>query len=181
MRLRRVVQHLKNYFELFGLQPAYALEIELLERAYREIQAQIHPDRFAHAGVAERRASMQWTTRVNEAYRVLRSPVQRGKYLLGLQGVDVAFETNTAMPAEFLAQQMEWREQLEEALEGKDAAALDRLRARLQADRRALEMRIAECIDGRQDAAGAADLVRRLMFLEKLDDDIDAAFETIEA
>jgi molecular chaperone HscB len=181
VRLRRVVQRLKNHFELFGLQPAYALELEQLERAYREIQARIHPDRFAQAGDAERRASMQWTTHVNEAYRILKSPVQRGKYLLGLQGVDVAFETNTAMPAEFLTQQMQWREQLEEAQDRKDAAALNRLRARLQADRRALEARIAERIDRQQDPAGAADLVRRLMFLEKLDADIDAAFETIEA
>jgi len=179
--LRRVLQRLTNHFELFGLQPAYALEREQLERAYREIQARIHPDRFAQASDAERRASMQWTTRVNEAYRILKSPVQRGKYLLGLQGVDVAFETNTAMPADFLMQQMQWREQLEEARDGRDAAALDRLRARLQVDQRTLEARIAESIDRLQDAAGAADLVRRLMFLEKLDADIDAAFETIEA
>ncbi len=181
MRLRRVVQRLNNHFELFGLQPAYTLELEQLERAYREIQARIHPDRFAQAGDAERRASMQWTTHVNEAYRILKSPVQRGKYLLGLQGVDVAFESNTAMPAEFLAQQMEWRERVEEALEGRDAAALDALRARLHDERRALEARIAERIDRQHDAAGAADLVRRLMFLEKLDADIDAAFETMEA
>jgi molecular chaperone HscB len=118
---------------------------------------------------------------VNEAYRTLKNPVQRGKYLLGLQGVDVAFETNTAMPPDFLVQQMEWREELEEARARKDAAALERLRARLHADRRTLEAGIAERIDGQGDAAGAADLVRRLMFLEKFDADIDAAFETIEA
>lgn len=181
MRLWRVVQRLTNHFELFGLQPGYALDLEKLERAYRDIQARIHPDRFAQSGDAERRASIEWTTQVNEAYRILRSPVQRGKYLLDLQGVDVAFETNTAMPAEFLMQQMELREQLEEALEGKDAAALEILRSRLQAERRALEARIAECLDRRQDKAGAADLVRRLMFFEKLDADIGAAFETIEA
>ena len=58
----------------------------------------MHPDRFAHAGDAERRASLQWTTRVNEAYRTLKDPVQRAKHLLELHGVDVAFETNTAMP-----------------------------------------------------------------------------------
>ncbi|TAK41714.1 MAG: Fe-S protein assembly co-chaperone HscB [Betaproteobacteria bacterium] len=176
-----MVQRLKNHFELFGLQPAYALELEQLERAYREIQTRIHPDRFARAGDAERRASMQWTTHVNEAYRILKSPVQRGKYLLSLQGVDVAFESNTAMAADFLVQQMQWREQLEEALERRDAAELERLRARLQGERRALEGRIAERIDGKADAAGAADLVRRLMFLEKFDADIDAGFETIES
>src|ERR1044072_9309025 len=115
----------QSHFELFGLPIAFGLDQEALEKAYRDIQSQVHPDRFAHAGDAERRASLQWTTRVNEAYRTLKSPVQRGKHLLVLQGVDVAFETNTAMPTEFLMQQMELREKLEEA---KDAKALDELR-----------------------------------------------------
>src|SRR4026208_2627969 len=113
-----------NHFELFGLVPAFALDVARLDAAYRDIQAKVHPDRFAHAGDAERRASMQMTTRVNEAYRTLKSPVQRAKYLLELNGVDVAFETNTAMPREFLVQQMEIREKLEEA---RDVAALQLL------------------------------------------------------
>jgi molecular chaperone HscB len=124
---------------------------------------------------------MQRTTQVNEAYRTLKNPVQRGRYLLGLAGVDAAFETNTAMAPEFLVEQMEWREQLEEAVGQKDILALEELRAGLQQARRKLEARIAERIDGNDDLAGAADLVRRLMFLEKFDGDIDAAFDTIEA
>ena len=68
-----------NHFDLFGLAPAFALESEALERSYREIQSRVHPDRFAHAGDAERRASLQWTTRVNEAYRTLKDPVQRAR------------------------------------------------------------------------------------------------------
>src|SRR5262245_12068621 len=90
-----------SYFELFGLAPAYALDLQALESAYRDIQSRVHPDRFAHAGAAERRASMQMTTQVNEAYRALRDPVQRAKHLLELKGVDVAFETDTAMPQDF--------------------------------------------------------------------------------
>src|SRR4051812_19129219 len=85
----------RSHFELFGLSSAFALDSEALERAYREIQSRVHPDRFAHAGDAERRASLQWTTHVNEAYRALKDPVQRAKYLLELNGVDVQFETNT--------------------------------------------------------------------------------------
>ncbi|HKQ28111.1 MAG TPA: Fe-S protein assembly co-chaperone HscB, partial [Burkholderiales bacterium] len=84
---------MQNHFELFGLPRLFGLDLEALERAYREIQSRVHPDRFAHAGDAERRASLQWTTRVNEAYRTLKDPVQRGKHLLELHGVDVAFET----------------------------------------------------------------------------------------
>jgi len=179
--LRRVVQHLKNHFELFGLTPAFALDPDRLDGAYREIQARIHPDRFAHAGDAERRASMQWTTHVNEAYRTLKNPVQRGRYLLSLQGVDIGAEDNTAMSQDFLVRQMEWREQLEAARGEKNADALQRLRAELRGERGDLEARIGARIDAEHDAKGAADLVRRLMFLEKFDDDIDAAFETIEA
>ncbi|MEW6688871.1 MAG: Fe-S protein assembly co-chaperone HscB, partial [Pseudomonadota bacterium] len=89
---------MKNFFELFGFAPAYALDLEKLDSAYREVQARIHPDRFAHAGDAERRASMQWTTRVNEAYRTLKSPLLRARYLLELNGVDAGLETDTAMP-----------------------------------------------------------------------------------
>src|SRR5436190_14391038 len=122
-----------SHFELFGLTPRFQLDAVALERAYRGIQARVHPDRFAHAGDAERRASLQWTTRVNEAYRTLKSPVQRGKHLLELHSVDVAFETNTAMPTEFLIQQMELRERLEEA---KDAKALDGLRKNLSSEKR---------------------------------------------
>src|SRR5258708_31042264 len=98
---------MQTHLELCGLQPAFAVDQQALERSYREIQSRVHPDRFAHAGDAERRASLQWTTRVNEAYRSLKNPVQRASHLLALQGVDVAFETNTAMAPAFLAQQME--------------------------------------------------------------------------
>jgi molecular chaperone HscB len=168
---------MRSHFDLFGLEPAYALESEALERSYREIQSRVHPDRFAHAGDAERRASLQWTTRVNEAYRTLKDPVQRAKHLLELHGVDVAFETNTAMPGDFLAQQMELRESLEEA---KNAAALDELRKNLRTESRSLEKAIAEAIDAKKDYVGAAGLVRKLQFLDKLDAEIDAAYETIE-
>jgi len=166
-----------NHFELFGLAPAFALDIEALERSYRKIQSQVHPDRFAHAGDAERRASLQWTTRVNEAYRTLKDPVQRARHLLELQGVDLAFETNTAMPADFLAEQMELREGLEDA---KTADALDHLRKTLIEQKSVLEKQIAEAIDAQKDYTGAAGLVRKLQFLDKLDNEIDAAYETIE-
>lgn len=137
----------------------------------------MHPDRFAHAGDAERRASLQWTTRVNEAYRTLKTPVQRGKHLLELRGVDVAFETNTAMPTEFLMQQMELREKLEQV---KNARGLDDLRKNLTSERRALEGQIAQAIDAEKNYRGAADLVRKLMFLERLDEEIDSAYEAFD-
>ena len=170
---------LQSHFELFGLAPAFAVDAQALDARYREIQSRVHPDRFAHAGDAERRASLQWTTRVNEAYRTLKSPVQRAKHLLELHGVDVAFETDTRMPPEFLMQQLELREELERACAQKDAAALDRLRAGLDDAQELLQKDIAEAIDARADHAGAAGLVRKLMFLQRLHEEVDAAYEEI--
>ena len=178
--MRELAVAMQNHFELFGLPPAYALETEALERSYRDIQSRVHPDRFAHAGDAERRASLQWTTRVNEAYRTLKDPVQRAKHLLDLNGVDVAFETNTQMPSDFLLQQLQLREELEEAIHKKDAAGLDRMRARLRSQQQALGAQIAAAIDDTKDYRGAADLVRKLMFLDKLDAEIDQAYEEVE-
>jgi molecular chaperone HscB len=168
---------MQNHFDLFGLSPIYSIEGEALERSYREIQSKVHPDRFAHAGDAERRASLQWTTRVNEAYRTLKDPVQRARHLLELHGVDVAFETNTAMPPEFLMQQMELRESLEEA---KTPASLDEMRKRLRQNKSELQKQIAEALDTRKDYAGAAGLVRKLQFLDRLDEEIDSAYERVE-
>jgi len=172
---------MQSHFELFGLDPGFALDRAALDRAYREIQGRIHPDRFAHAGDAERRASMQWTTRVNEAYRVLQSPLERARHLLELNGIDVALETNTAMPAEFLERQMALREALETASEARDAGALDALRAALDAERRHVEAMLAEGIDRAKDYTAAAGLVRELKFLERLDAEIASAYDAIEA
>jgi molecular chaperone HscB len=175
--LQRIMQ---NHFELFGLEPGYALDPERLERSYLEIQARIHPDRFAHAGDADRRASMQWTTRINEAYRTLKDPVERARYLLDLKGVDVAFETNTSMPTEFLGRQLEWREALELAQSEKNASALDRLRSELRIEAEDLKRALGETIDARGDFPAAAGIVRKLKFLDRLDAEIDTAYEAME-
>jgi len=171
---------MQNHFELFGLQPAFSVDQAALERSYREIQARVHPDRFAHAGDAERRASLQWTTRVNEAYRSLKNPVQRASHILALHGVDVAFETNTSMPAAFLGQQLELREALENATRAKDTKALDALQKSIGQDKQVLEQKLAQRIDRERDYQAAAGLVRELQFLEKLEAEIDGAYETIE-
>ena len=123
---------------------------------------------------------MQWTARLNEAYRALRDPVQRGKHLLELHGVDVAFETNTQMPTDFLMQQLEVREGLDEARAKKDSAFLDGLKDRLKTQKQNLEAQIGESIDARKDYPAAAGLVRKLMFLQKIDAEIDAAYEEMD-
>lgn len=167
----------QDHFSLFGLPSAYVLDAVALERAYREIQARIHPDRFVNSGEAEKRASMQWTTRVNEAYRTLKDPVLRAKYLLEQAGEDVGFETNTAMPPAFLMRQMELRESLEGA---KDTAALDALAVQLTRDKQRLEAILAAKIDTEKDYPAAVGTLRELQFLSRFGEEIGTAYEDLD-
>lgn len=170
----------QNYFELFNLPKRFQLDQAALEAAYHELHTQVHPDRHAHLPEAERRRSMQWATRVNEGFRTLRKPLSRAQYLLELAGVDSGFETNTAMAPEFLMEQMEWREAIEEARHAGDAEALEQLHARLRQRCRAAFDELQQSLDVKNDLAATAETVRRLMFVEKLQDDINDALEALE-
>jgi molecular chaperone HscB len=170
----------QNHFELFGLPAAYAIDGDRLDKAYRDIQAEIHPDRFAHAGDAEKRLSMQWATRVNEAYQTLRKPFERARYLLQMHGVDAMDANNTTMPSDFLMQQMAWREALADALASADLAALHALEQELRVHARDLQDELALGIDQRQDWLAASETLRKLRFMDKLLEEIDSALETLE-
>lgn len=171
----------QDYFALFGLTPAFRIDEERLEQAYLDLQGKVHPDRFAHLSDAEKRQSMQWATHANEAFRTLKSPLSRGHYLLELRGVDPAFDTNTAMSAEFLMEQMEWREALGEATEAADEDVLDDLARRIRQSSRALVDELACQLDDTGDLEGAADTVRRMKFLEKLQHEINDALTALES
>lgn len=169
---------MQEYFSLFGLPERFTLDSALLEAAYRRVQAQVHPDRFAHRPEAERRVAMQWATLANEAYRVLRTPLLRARYLLERRGVEVDAERNTAMSPAFLMQQIEWREAVEEA-QG-EAASLERLQRELERDERVMLDDLRQALDEAPDLPQAAELVRRLMFLEKLRREIGDALARLE-
>ncbi|GAA5235436.1 Fe-S protein assembly co-chaperone HscB [Verticiella sediminum] len=164
-----------DHYALLGLPRRYALDRAALDTAWRELQAKVHPDRYATASEAERRVAMQWASRVNEAYRVLRSPLQRARYLCELAGVDVGAETNTAMSPGFLMQQMQWREALDEARETRSADALDALNDEIDDARTRIQREVTGMLDGSPpDAAAAAARVREWMFLERLAEQVEA-------
>ena len=170
----------QNHFELLGLPVSYAVDPARLERGYRDLQSQVHPDRFAASTEAERRVAMQWATRANEALRTLRDPLERARYLLRLRGYDTEEETNTAMPPDFLMQQMEWRESVADARVSRDAAGLRRLRSDLDAARDDMLAQLKRALDSDANFDAGCSLVRKLRFLGKLDEEIDAALELPE-
>ena len=170
----------RTHFELFGLPQAYALDRDRLDAAYRELQNAVHPDRFAAQPEAEQRVAMQWATQVNEAYQTLKHPVNRGVYLLSLQGIDALHAANTRMAPAFLMQQMEWREAIDEARAGKSVDALDELSDDLRAAHRRIEAQLAELLDSAHDYAAATEAVRQLRFMDKLIAEVGDVYEELE-
>ena len=169
----------QTHFELFQMSPVFALDHKQLDAQYRALQAQWHPDRFASANDAERRLSLQASTQVNEAWQTLRSPVARARYLLQLNGVDTQEETNTAMPMDFLMNQMIWREHIAEGKASQNVERLEELNSELREEMGALEDELAQQLDVKQDFNAAALSVRKLRFMEKLDQEIGDAIESV--
>lgn len=170
----------QDFFTLFDLQARYKLDSALLDQRFHALQMQVHPDKFSHLPEAERRVSMQWATRVNEAYQTLTDPIRRARYLLSLHGVDTEEETNTVMPAAFLVEQMEWREAIDEARDARDMAVLEDMESRLLHETYVLQGQLAVKIDSERDFATAAAVVRKLKFLEKLEQDIDSTYDQLD-
>lgn len=170
---------MQDHFALFHLPAQFDVDATALDQAYRDVQGQVHPDKFVNATDAEKRVAMQWATRANEAYQTLKNPQKRAQYLCELNGVDLQTESNTAMPMDFLMQQMEWREELGDARAAKDAGALDALDAQLRSARKTRLIQVGQELDaGKFDAAAQG--VRALMFLDKFGEEVQYAFEAID-
>jgi molecular chaperone HscB len=124
---------------------------------------------------------MQWSTHVNEAYQTLKKPINRARYLLQLNGVETHEETNTAMPPEFLMQQMDWHEAIGEAKAEGDQARLDTLDDELESNTRSLQNELTQLLDTDKNYAAAAGAVRKLKFMEKLTSEVHDALEALES
>ena len=164
-------------FVLFGVVRQFAQELPALEARWKSLQREAHPDKFAAQGAAAQRIAMQWSVRINEAYQRLKDPVKRAAYLCELGGAPVLANTNTAMPVQFLMQQMEWRETLEAAA---SESALDAVADEVQASRKQVLLQCAQALDVQHDMARAVELVRALMFVVKFLQDLDRRRDQLE-
>ncbi len=167
-------------FELFDLPARFAQDAPAIDARWKELQREAHPDRFASQGAAAQRLAMQWSVRINEAYQRLKNPVKRASYLCELGGVAIDAERNTAMPEDFLIQQMEWREALEELEQGGSAGDVAQIESQMQSARDAAIAQLGFLIDEQQGFAAAADQVRALMFIERFAEDVDARASALE-
>jgi molecular chaperone HscB len=171
----------KNHFELFALPVSYDLDPQALERAYRDLLREVHPDRFSAASDAEKRLAAQWATRANEGYQTLKSPLKRGRYFLRINGIDTEEESNTAMPVDFLLQQMEWRGAVADARTVSDEASLHALARQRQDEERVMFDQLRQQLSNGTTLCEARLTVRKLRFLEKFGEEIDDALEAFGA
>jgi molecular chaperone HscB len=162
----------QDHFALLGFPRSFSLDHQALESAWKRVVLAVHPDRFATRSAAEKRVAMQWSSQANEAYRILKDPMSRARYLCELAGVDLQVETNTAMSPDFLFRQMTWHEQLDALLEESHDSharelAYKALNAELSLAEHELMMEVGEHLDqDRYDQA--ASRVREWMFLNKM-------------
>ncbi|MBK9443209.1 MAG: Fe-S protein assembly co-chaperone HscB [Comamonadaceae bacterium] len=165
-------------FELFGLVKRFAQDKALLDSRWKDLQREAHPDKFAAQGSAAQRIAMQWSVRINEAYQRLKDPLKRAAYLCELHGVPVNADNNTAMPPAFLMQQMQWREDLDDA---KGVDALEQIRLQVKQAGRDVLQKIEQLIDQQSAYPDAVGQVRALMFIERFARDVDSRLDQLES
>jgi molecular chaperone HscB len=168
----------QSYFELFGLETKFNIDLAILESNYRKIQSESHPDRFVTASATEKLKSMQTATLANVAYQALKQPALRAAYLLGLQGISAITETSTAMPVDFLMQQMEWREAIED--NATNLSGMHRLLRNIKQETTTLQQTLADELDVQQAWQAAAETLRKLQFMDKLREEIARKLEILE-
>jgi molecular chaperone HscB len=153
----------EDAFSLFGLARQFTVDGAELDRRFRELSRQLHPDRFARAEPRERRLSLERATRLNDAYRSLKDWRLRAAYLLKLAGTDPFVEGRTYADPDFLEEQLEWREALALAIADRDAGALARIAADARDRLRGLEEEVARRFeDERWFSDLPVDIARRL-------------------
>lgn len=157
-----------NFFALFGLEPRFRIDLSALRAAYRQLQLEHHPDKFASDTPQLRLAAVQKAAEINDAYTCLSDTVSRAKYLLSLAtGKPVAANNLQAEPA-FLMQQIEAREQIEEFIE--NDGDYDELMALIESYEQDLDAHILEFEQAlsQSDWQQAAIVIAKMQLFSKL-------------
>ena len=166
-----------NDFELFGIPDQFGQDRSVLDARWKELQREVHPDKFAAQGAAAQRLSMQWSVRINEAYQRLKDPLKRAAYLCELNGAPIQAENNTAMPVAFLMQQMQWREALDEA---SSIEHIDAISRQVNDSRREALRKCEHLLDVSHEHAAAVGQVRVLMFIERFAQDVENRLDRMD-
>ncbi len=156
-------------FDVLGLPRRFELDLAVLEARVRDLQRALHPDRHTSGTPAERRAALSRAVSVNEAYRTLRDELTRAAVLVGAHA--------EAPDPAFLMEIMELREGLADARAGSSIEAVRKLAAEVRTRAATSRSVLADAIDGRPDAARAAEALSKLRYYRRFLDEVEVAEE----
>jgi molecular chaperone HscB len=165
-----------NYFQLFGIDVSFNIDLNQLSQTYQTLQKAIHPDRFAHVSSQEQLMAVQKSAEINDAYQTLKSPLKRAEYILNLRGVDMPNEQQSFSDNAFLMQQMELREMLEDVKFANDIEqALNNAQQMLAKEYQDLLVLMSSQILDNNPATNllACDNLRKLKFYQKLNVEVE--------
>lgn len=167
---------MSNYFQLFGLEPKFNLDIKQLTETFQALQKSVHPDRFAHASSQEQMLAVQKSSMINDAYQTLKHPLKRAEYMLQQRGTDMPNEQASFQDNMFLMRQMELREMLAEVkyADNVDAAVFEAnqvLETEFEQLFRQMQLDLAE--NTAQANQKACENLRKLKFYQKLHLELD--------
>lgn len=154
----------------------FNIDLNKLQKSYRLIQAEIHPDKFVSASQIEKQQSLIKSTEVNDAYQTLKDPIKRAKYLIQ---INLKSEQNdSTLPPDFLMQQMEWEEHLESIW--KQKKELEKFQLVISKEyQKKLDDLENEC-DKNKNWNDAAEIINKIQFIDKLNHKIMNQINMIE-
>ena len=178
-----------NYFRIFGMNEHFAIDEPLLEAEFKNLQKRLHPDKFTTRSIEERDRSLYNCSVVNQAYQVLRSPMDRAAYLLQFHDVDIANERTTFEDPMMMAEVFELNERVEE-IGASEEDAVNSMITEVDASMCEQCSHLQRCLDrhgpgpgtiaaratasgkGKVDLEGARKAAIRLKYLSKVKDEL---------
>ena len=154
----------------------FNIDLNRLQKSYRIIQAEIHPDKFVSASQIEKNQSLIKSTEVNDAYQTLKNPIKRARYLIEINLNSE--ENNSTLTPSFLMQQMEWEEHLESILEQK--SALEKFKLLIDGEYKKNLSSLERVCDKDKDWDGALGILNEIQFIDKLNYKIIQQINLIE-
>jgi molecular chaperone HscB len=166
----RTREAVSDPFSTLGVPTRFDLDPIEIERAYRELQKALHPDRHVGKPAGERRIALSKAIEVNEAYRTVKDELSRARALLALRGLE-AKDERPADPS-FLMDVMERREELGVARTNRDVAAARRLGAGVRLAYEVATARVAKLFEDAGDPAEIAELLAEMRYHRRFLDEV---------
>ena len=170
---------MNNPFALFDLPVAFQVDSALLNERYLALQKSLHPDNFSAASAQEQRLAIQKSAEINDALRILKDPITRADSMIAINtGETENPEEKSNNDIDFLMQQMEWRETLENIENRKDTDELTAFTQEINQIRHAILSELSTAL-GEQQWDIARAITDKLRFIKKLQTEIERVEETL--